>query len=190
VIVVVGNPGPPVHQTGGGSSHDAAVAIARSAAVAGATVQLVARVPDDAVGDRLLLDLAAAGVGHVATLRPPPGVAAPILQAADVDLALRYLADVSVLVLVDVSDPALVRVALDAADWSRGTVIALVPVGGTVPSGLPASAIVLEAPERDPEEAFASVVATLAASLDRGVDPAVALRDALAREPGWTQVTD
>jgi hypothetical protein len=43
--------------------------IARSAVAAGATVQLVTRLGEDAAGDAVLLALAALGIGHVATLR-------------------------------------------------------------------------------------------------------------------------
>jgi sugar/nucleoside kinase (ribokinase family) len=46
-----------------------AAQIARSAVAAGATVQLVTRLGEDAAGDAVLLAMAALGIGHVATLR-------------------------------------------------------------------------------------------------------------------------
>lgn len=45
--------------------------IARAAAAAGAEVQVVGKVGEDPGGDAVLLDLAAANVGHVAILRDP-----------------------------------------------------------------------------------------------------------------------
>jgi hypothetical protein len=187
--VVVGNPGAPASATRS-QRVDPAAAIARAAAMAGGTVQLVARVADDPVGDRLMLDLADAGVGHVAVLRQPPGDAAPVLEAADLDLALRYLTDVTVLVLTDVTDPSIIRVATEATAWSRGALIALVHAGAALPADLPVDATVVEPPASDPEGAFASLVGTLAAALDRGVDPATAFRDTMAHEPAWTPVVD
>ena len=54
--------------------------IAAAAATAGAAVQLVGRVGEDEAGDRILLDLAAAGVSHVAVLREP-GRPTPVVPA-------------------------------------------------------------------------------------------------------------
>jgi hypothetical protein len=48
-----------------------APAIASAAAAAGARVELISKAGDDPAGDAVLLDLARAGVGHVATLRDP-----------------------------------------------------------------------------------------------------------------------
>ena len=48
-----------------------APAIASAAAEAGARVELISKAGDDPAGDAVLLDLAQAGVGHVATLRDP-----------------------------------------------------------------------------------------------------------------------
>jgi hypothetical protein len=45
--------------------------IARAAAAAGARVELISKAGDDPAGDAVLLALARAGVGHVATLRDP-----------------------------------------------------------------------------------------------------------------------
>jgi hypothetical protein len=48
-----------------------APAIACAAAVTGARVELISKAGDDPAGDAVLLTLAQAGVGHVATLRDP-----------------------------------------------------------------------------------------------------------------------
>jgi hypothetical protein len=48
-----------------------APAISSAAAAAGARVELISKAGDDPAGDAVLLDLARAGVGHVATLRDP-----------------------------------------------------------------------------------------------------------------------
>jgi sugar/nucleoside kinase (ribokinase family) len=68
VIVVIGE----LHAAGGGADvapAGLAGAVALAAAGAGARVELVTRIGDDPTGDALLLAVAAAGVGHVATLR-------------------------------------------------------------------------------------------------------------------------
>ena len=73
-----------------------AATVARRAATSGGSVQVVGVVPDRAEGDRILLELATANVGHAAVLREP----ARDLEAADLDLALRYLPEVRVIVVV------------------------------------------------------------------------------------------
>jgi NAD(P)-dependent dehydrogenase (short-subunit alcohol dehydrogenase family) len=70
VIVVVGDP--VLRPADGGLPSLAsgrAAAIARACVRAGATVQLVGKVGDDAAGDQVLLSLTRDGVGHVALLR-------------------------------------------------------------------------------------------------------------------------
>jgi hypothetical protein len=176
MIVVVGQPG----------DRDAG-AIARAAAGSGGRVQFVSRVADDRAGDRTILELAEAGVGHVATLRQPPP-ASP-LDAADLELALRYLDEVTVLVLC-VPDPGLIRVGTEAAGWSRGRLVVTVPAGDAVPDGVPDAAIVLEAPASDPDGAFAALVGDLAARLDGGAEPATAFSATMADRPDWTPAGD
>jgi hypothetical protein len=186
VIVVIGQPVP--NQTPSGVVAAGLSAwIALAAAETGATVQLVGRVPDDPDGDAVLQSLVAGHVGHVATLRQPPGDAPPILQPADLDLALRYLADLGVLVLADGTDAGLLHVAAEAAAWSGAPLIAILPDGATVPLGMPQSATVLAGPAADPDGAFAAVVGTFAAALDRGDEPGEAFRATLAAD-GWSPV--
>jgi hypothetical protein len=78
VIVVVGSP---LVGTSEARLRAAGMAagIARTAAAAGAEVQVVGKVGEDPAGEAVLLDLAAAMVGHVAILRDPtrPTPAAP-----------------------------------------------------------------------------------------------------------------
>ncbi|MDO8483312.1 MAG: PfkB family carbohydrate kinase [Candidatus Limnocylindrales bacterium] len=70
MIVVVGSP--LVGSTEAGlRAAGTAAGIARAAVAAGAEVQIVGKVGEDPGGDAVLLDLAAAGVGHAAILRDP-----------------------------------------------------------------------------------------------------------------------
>lgn len=110
----------------------------------------------------------------------------PALDAADVELALRYLTEFEVLVLAERCDPGVVRVASDAAAWAGASLIALVPAGEADPTGLPADAIVFEAPDDDPDGVFAVTVGAFAAALDEGDDPATAFR-ASVETGGWTR---
>ena len=171
------------------SGRPGATAIARAAAAAGGAVEFVGRVADDPDGDRLLQALAASGVGHVATLRGPAGAAAP-LEAPDIDLALRYLSDSTTIVVTDPSDGPSVAAAVDAAGWGRGDLIVVLAAGQVVPDGLPDLAIVLEAPSADPDEAFATLVGTLAARLDAGMDPGAAFSATMADARSWTPVDE
>lgn len=156
--------------------------IARGAVVTGAGVQLVGVVPDDDDGDRSLIELAQSGVGHAAVLREPRRT----LEPADLDLALRYLPEVRVVVLVEMP-AAVVGVASDHAAWTGA---ALVVIGGAAVDGptldLPTDATVLKAPERDPDGTFAGFVGAFAARLDAGETPAdawAATTSALAVDP-------
>jgi sugar/nucleoside kinase (ribokinase family) len=57
--------------------------IARSAAAAGARVELISKAGDDPAGDAVLIALARAGVGHVATLRDPSRLTPVRLEPAE-----------------------------------------------------------------------------------------------------------
>jgi len=215
VIVVVGNPvlvaAEPRPQAGG-----LAVGIATAAATTSGDVQLVGKTGDDPAGEAVLLDLAARGVGHVAMLRDPsrptpvwpdpdavaaafdeasddepPSAAlqdAPVLEAADLELALRYLPDYRVLVIADPLPAAAIDVAVAAAGWSGAALIVLVP-SGTTPPDLSGEATIMEAPTSDPDDAFAAVVGAYAAALDRGEEPAEAFATA-SSGGGWSAVSD
>ncbi len=146
--------------------------IARRAAAAGRRTEVVGTVPGDAAGDGRLIELSAAGVGHATVTRT---MADP--EAADVELALRYLPDVQVVVLV-APPPALVPVAASAAAWSGAQLILVDEVAPAAP--LAVEPIVLDAPASDPDGTFAGFVAALAVRLDAGVKPGVAWGETVA----------
>ena len=210
MIVVVGNPtlvlAEPRPRAGG-----LAVGVAAAAAAAGADVQLVGKIGDDPAGEAALLDLAGRNVGHVAVLRDPsqptsetadPSVAdaapfddsngaptpaphadGPRLEPADIELALRYLPDYRVLVVADALVGASLEVAVAASRWSGAALVVVVP-RGSEPPALNPDDTVLEAPDGDPDGAFASVVGAYAAALDRGEEPAEAFATA-SQGAGW-----
>jgi hypothetical protein len=147
-----------------------ATAIAARAAAAGTGAQVVGVVPASPAGDRLLLELVAEGIGHAAVLREP----ARELEAADLDLALRYLPEVRVVVAVDVP-AAIVAAAAEQAQWSGAALIVVGQApgnGAALPANLPDGVIVLEAPANDPDATFAGFVGVLAARLDAGATAA------------------
>jgi hypothetical protein len=215
MIVVVGSPvlvaAEPRARAGG-----LAVGIAAAAAKTSGDVQLVGKTGDDPAGEAVLLDLAARGVGHVAMLRDPsratpvwpdpdadaasfdePGddeasaagsPDVPVLEAADLELALRYLPDYRVLVIADALPTGAIDVAVAAAGWSGAALIVLVPAGSPPPE-LTGEATVLEAPTTDPDDAFASIVGAYAAALDRGEEPAEAFATA-SSGGGWSAVSE
>ncbi len=83
VIVVIGCPG---YRSPDGNAPDAAAGtaadIARAAVAAGARVELVGKIGDDATGDALVLALARDGIGHAALLRDPAH-GTPVAAAVD-----------------------------------------------------------------------------------------------------------
>jgi hypothetical protein len=280
VIVVLGVPvlvGSPDGDRAGGP----AGAIATAIAAAGGSVQLAGKLGDDPAGDRVLLALAAAGVGHAAVLRDPAmgtqhrsvsasatvtdvpgagpgpgpdgangrppedvdlapaigllieasddgdgadGAVAPdgatdptstgspdgpdgpevpepsearprfggtarstgiVLEAADIELALRYLVDPRVLIVATPLDAASALVVADAASFAGAQVIAL-ETGQGVPSEL-GPATVVEVPASDPDGRFAELVGRFALALDSGVGAGDAFRDALG-VGGWERI--
>jgi hypothetical protein len=193
------------------------VAIARAAKAAGAQVEIVGKVGEDAAGGAVLIDLATAGIGHVAILRdagratgeaPPaakpevapfddlenaplspapsePSADPPTLDAADVELALRYLPDYRVVVVAQpLADPAL-HAAAAAARWANAALVVIVRAGSVPPASVGADATVIEAPAADPDDAFARIVGEYAAALDRG-DSAADAFAAASSGTGWT----
>ena len=152
-------------------------AIARRAvASADSRVEVVGLAPAGADGDRLLLELASAGVGHATVTRS----AAATIEPADLELALRYLPDVRVVVLV-APEAALLRTAASGSSWSDAALVLVGPLGtdaAEVVDGSPA--IVLEPPDRDPDEAFAGLVAAFAGRVDAGEPAEAAWRATLA----------
>lgn len=162
-----------------GSSH----AIAAAAARAGAVVQVIGIVPDGAEGDRLILELAEAGIGHAAVLRT---MERP-MEPADLSLALRYLPEVDVVIGVELGADLLSSLAAGAA-FAGAPLVVVEGTGGSATDdpSMPVEATVLVAPASDPDGTFAGFVAAFAVRLDRAEVPAdawAATLEALAVDP-------
>lgn len=134
--------------------------------------------PDVGVGDP--------PISPAMTARPAAG---PALEAADVDLGLRYLTDFSVVVLAEPVEPDTVAIVAEAARWASATMILVLGTGAPVPEALPADVVVFEAPDADPDGVFADLVGVFAAALDDGAEPAAAFRASIATD-GWTDAAD
>ena len=87
------------------------------------------------------------------------------------------------LVAAEPLDEPSAAVVADAATFADAALIVIAPCGQTTSAAL-GTAIVLEAPEVDPDGAFAVLVGRFAAALDRGLDAADAFRAATV-EGGW-----
>ncbi len=185
-----------------------ALAIGRS----GVGVEIVGSIGDDPEGDRVILELGRAGVGHAALLRDPAGrtpnlgegdaPALPRLEAADVELGLRYLPECRVLVLPDPLDDVAQRQALESAEYHGAAVVVVAPAG-TIDAALLSDAVtLLEQPTAEDDEglgsdasiaaddaAFASFIADYAVRLDRGETPASAFGAALG-DSAWEPSAD
>jgi pfkB family carbohydrate kinase len=194
VIVVAGDIAGRVDASGEAAPAGFAATVATAAAAAGSKVELVTRIGEDAAGDAIILALARAGIGHVATLRDagrrtpvlgsphdeagpdldddatsttaesPPG---PMLDGGDVGLALRYLSDYRVIVVAHAADRDLLDEVVTAAGWSGARLVVVASPGIEV--AVPNDAIVIEA-EAD-AEAVAVRVGRYAAAIDRGGEP-------------------
>jgi sugar/nucleoside kinase (ribokinase family) len=178
-----------------------AASIATAAAAADSRVELVGKVGDDAAGDAVLLALGRHGVGHVATLRDPvratpvagavdddpddqapTGSAAgpaPVLDAGDVGLALRYLPELGVIVTVHVGDDV-VDEAASAAGWARTTLIVVVEPGAAPPEDLPPDALVVAAEELGELGGAGAAIGRYAAALDQGAPADAAYAELVA----------
>ena len=129
----------------------------------------------DASGDARLLELAKAGIGHATVIR----TGAIGLEAADLDLALRYLPDVHAIILV-APDPSLVAPAAAASGWSGAGLVIAAEHGDELDTSVAPEAIVLEPPPRDADGTFAGLLAGLAMRLDAGDDPKAAWQSTVA----------
>jgi hypothetical protein len=166
--------------------------IAKACVGVGTKVELVGTVGDDAAGDAVVVDLARAGVGHAALLRVPADASAADgpaaspgtrLDARDLDLGLRYLADFRVLVVAEPLPADAEAVVIEAAAYSGAVLIAVAGGGAAVGPALADVATVLEAPDAAPVP-FAEMVGRYAAGLDAGLEPAAAFT-AAAQGAGW-----
>lgn len=176
----------------------ATAAVAMAAAEAGAVVEVVTRVGDDPAGDAVILALAQAGVRHVATIRDAghrtpvlpetrevadpvadatqvqaTGVAAaPALDAADVGLALRYLSDYRVIVVLHPAEPGILHEASAAAGWASAHLVVVTPEDSDQAGDIPAGTLAVTAD--DDAESVAALLGRYAAAVDRGEDAAEA----------------
>ncbi len=112
-------------------------------------------------------------------------VAAPrsTLDPEDIGLALRYLADFRVIVVVH-PDPVVLPEVVVAASWGNAHLVVVTAPGAPAPDGVPADALVLAAPD---DGAAVAAVATLlgryAAAIDAGEAPAGAIKALMAATP-------
>lgn len=106
-----------------------AAAVALALAAAGEQVELIAKIGVDDAGESAIHQLDRGGVGHVALLRevslatPSRPTEALPLDAADLQLALRYLTSFEAALLVDPREPSLLEAALDACDYAGARLV-------------------------------------------------------------------
>jgi hypothetical protein len=196
LIIVVGSPvvGPDTLRPGRRAA-GLAVGIAVAAREAGARVELVGKVGDDPDGNAIAVELEREGVGHAALLRDPssstphddgPGSAPGIHPSqADVDLALRYLTDATVIVAVRQTDGS-VREAIEQAARYAGAHLIVVDEGEAAAGEAtdPTHTVTRLAAPAEDAGAFAAVVGGYAAALDRGDKPNDAFQHTVERV-GW-----
>jgi hypothetical protein len=197
-----------------------AVAVALAAAAAGSEAELVGAIGDDPEGDRIVVALGRAGVGHAALLRDPaahtPHVGQargarplPRLEAADVELGMRYMPECRVLVIGADLDAAALGKAFEAADFHSAAVVMVAAAGSVDPETLGPTVTLLERPavegdepgegsntetagaleETADEAGFGGFVAAYAVRLDSGESPEQAFSAALA-ESAWEPSLD
>jgi len=121
------------------------------------------------------------------TVLPENPAERPSLDAADVDLALRYLPASTVIVVTDPLAQGALGAAIEAVAFAAARLVVVVSAGSPPPQ-VPAEATVLEAPVDD-DGSFGRMVGTYAAALDSGADPAAAFRKAVASS-GWESAGD
>jgi hypothetical protein len=100
------------------------------------------------------------------------------LDAADLELALRYLVDFRAIVVAESLEASAGRVITEASRYAGAHVIAVAAPGSDAP-GLD-GATVLTSTDLDPDGALVGVVAAFATAIDRGEDPEAALSEAIA----------
>ncbi len=190
-----------------------AVELALAAARGGAKVELVGAVGDDPEGDRIVIELGRAGVGHAALMRDPatrtPLVgqarddrALPRLDAADVELGLRYQHECRVLVIGAELAPDALAAAQEAAAFHSALVVMVASAGAIDPEDLGPEVTLLERPAVEDSESvedavvvaaddadFGAFVAEYAVRLDRGDAPAEAFAAALG-DSAWEPSSD
>ena len=133
-------------------------------------------------------DVAVEAAGEPGPSAPEPTSAdrRPTLEAADVELGLRYLTDFRAVVLAEPLSDAVVRVAAEAAGYAEAELIVVTDDPATLRVPLPASSLVLASAGDDPDGSFASLLGAVAAAVDAGASAADALAEA-ARRLGATR---
>jgi hypothetical protein len=116
----------------------------------------------------------------VASIEPSDPAARPGLDAADVQLALRYLPDYRVVLLAEPQPDEIVSVVADAVAYAGATLLVAVGPGwrGTAPDG----ALVVEADTSDPESRLAELLGTVAARVEQGATADEAMQEVLAQQ--------
>jgi hypothetical protein len=109
---------------------------------------------------------------------PPDAVEGPVLEATDIELALRYLPDYRVIVVAHPTTQAVVDVAGDAAGWASAQLVVLVDSDAPAIEA-PSSALAL-AVDRRASDGIGPLVGRYAAQVDAGIDPATAFDATLA----------
>ena len=117
-----------------------------------------------------------------ARLLPEDPDARPALEAADVELALRFLPAAGVVVIADPLSEATTLAGVEGAAFAAARLIVLTAAGAPTPA-VPAEATVLEAPLAD-DGSFGELVGAFAGALDAGVEPGAAFAEAVA-SAGW-----
>ena len=125
--------------------------------------------------------------GPESRLLPADAAARPGLDAADIDLALKFLPQARVVVLAGQLPDGGVSTAAEGAAFAGARLIVLVPSGVAAPV-VPADATVLEAPPDD-DGSFGRLVGIFAGALYAGVEPAAAFSEAVSAA-GWEPSTD
>ena len=111
----------------------------------------------------------------------------PSLEAGDVSLALRYLAEARAIVLAEPLTDAAVAAAVEGAAFAGAHLVVVVQPGATPPL-LPPEATVLEAPAVD-DGSFGRLGGSFAAARDSGARPGEAF-EAAVQAAGWEPVAD
>ena len=126
---------------------------------------------DDEPADLDAADADASDTGDQTSPGVPPssGLAGPVLDAADVGVALRYLPELGVIVTVHTT-AEIVAEASAASGWSRTSLIVVVEPGAPLPGELPASAVALAVADDEDELGVGAgaAIGRYAAAIDRG----------------------
>ena len=106
---------------------------------------------------------------------------APALDAADIELALRYLSDFRGIVVAEPLPEAVVRVIADAAAYAGAALVLVTDDAADLAGVAPPGALVVAAATTDPDGVFAALLGETAAAIDRGEGAAAAFAGAAGR---------